>query len=220
MYGIVYKATNKVNGKVYIGQTTYPLNVRIKEHIKSIRRKKNKYYFHRALKKYGESNFIWKTIARCNSKEELNKVEIVTIKKCKSFGRGYNLSRGGEGNAGFKHSAETKKKLSRIKGEKASFYGKHHTEESKRKISEPQKGEKSFNYGKCGKKSPISKKYLIITPEKDRFFIHGLADFCKNYKKEKLYHSNLIKVANGERYHHKGYKCRRLHEELMNVKNS
>ncbi len=220
MYGIIYKATNKINGKIYIGQTTYPLDIRIKEHIKSTRRRKSRYYFHKAIKKYGEENFKWEIIAKCNSLKELNQSEIDMIKKYKTFECGYNLTIGGEGKSGYKHTDETKKKISEsLKGEKNFFYGKHHTQETIQKISEAQKGKKGFNYGKYGQKSSIAKKYIIVTPEGEKIFVHGLVDFCRNYKKEKLYHADLVKVANGKRKHHKGYKCKRLYEELIICQN-
>ena len=215
MYGIIYKATNKLNGKVYVGQTTFKLEDRIKEHIKSAKRRERKYYFHKAIRKYGEDNFIWEVIAECNSKEELNKTEIEMIRKYNAFGTGYNLSIGGEGNSGLIHSAETRKKLSMYRGERGSFYGKHHTKEVIKRISESQKGIKGFNYGKYGQKSSIARRYIITTPEGKEFLVHGLADFCRNYKVEKLYHANLVKVANGERKHHKGYGCKRIYEELI-----
>ena len=57
---IIYKVTNKINGKSYIGQTTQTLLKRKREHIKSaLRRKEGKNYFHWAIVEYGEENFEW-----------------------------------------------------------------------------------------------------------------------------------------------------------------
>ena len=61
------------------------------------------------------------------------------------------------------HTEETKKKISEAqKGENNHMYGKHHTEETKKKMSEAQKGEKGSMYGKTGKKHPKSKSVVQI----------------------------------------------------------
>ena len=73
---IIYKVTNKINNKIYIGQTINSLEHRRKQHEKDCRR--NKYYnnrFHNALIKYGFDNFIWECLCKCVSIEELNNKE-------------------------------------------------------------------------------------------------------------------------------------------------
>ena len=61
------------------------------------------------------------------------------------------------------HTEETKKKISEVqKGENNHMYGKHHTEETKKKMSEAQKGEKGSMYGKTGEKHPRSKPVVQI----------------------------------------------------------
>ena len=61
------------------------------------------------------------------------------------------------------HTEETKQKMSEVqKGENNPMYGKHHTEETKKKMSEAQKGEKGSMYGKTGEKHPRSKPVVQI----------------------------------------------------------
>lgn len=92
---IVYKITNLINGKIYIGRTTKPLQKRWGVHcchaIKNY--KPNKSYIQRAIKKYGKENFIIEEIAKCNSLEELYNKEIDYIKLFNSINprKGYNL---------------------------------------------------------------------------------------------------------------------------------
>ena len=254
VYGVIYKATNKINGKSYIGQTIETLNERKAKHISCACLKKDNIYFHNTIKKHGKENFIWEVLTECNSLKELNKTEIEMIEKYNTFESGYNLTKGGEGQIGFKHSEGAKKKMSKSskgfkhseeskrkmseaqKGEKHHFYGKRfseeykrklseshmgkkHSEESKRKMGKARKGENNSNYGKYGNKSPNAKKYVVITPKGEKIFVCGIVDFCRNHKKEKLYYSGLIRVANGEYKQHKGYKCKRLYEELIICRN-
>lgn len=93
---IVYKATNKINGKVYIGITTHSLEHRKKIHIRDSKRIDT--YFYRAIRKYGKDNFTWEVIDRAESKEELSELEKYYIKLYDSFDnkeKGYNTTSGG-----------------------------------------------------------------------------------------------------------------------------
>lgn len=93
MKGYIYKITNKVNGKSYIGQTRYTVEFRWRQHI----HKKDNTYFHNAIHKYGIQNFTVETLEECNY-EDLNSKEIFYIAKYNTFNEGYNLTIGGDGN--------------------------------------------------------------------------------------------------------------------------
>ena len=93
MKGFIYKITNKVNGKSYIGQTRYSVEFRWRQHI----HKKDNVYFHNALKKYGIENFTIETLEECDYKD-LDSREIFYIAKYDTFNSGYNLTIGGSGN--------------------------------------------------------------------------------------------------------------------------
>lgn len=134
---IIYKAINSINGKVYIGQTINTIKKRIKGHRNAS--KKSKSYFHNAIKKYGLDNFTWEVLEQCDSLEMLNEREIFWIDFFKSNKIGYNQNGGGNSKGTF--SEETKKKISFANsGEKSGWFGRRHTEETKRKISEANKG--------------------------------------------------------------------------------
>jgi group I intron endonuclease len=136
---IIYKVTNLVNGKVYIGLTTQTLTKRKNNHLCEAFSLESDYVFHRALRKYGKENFSWEVIDNANTLEELKEKEKYWILYYNSYihsdnSNGYNMTIGGEGNNGLKLSDETKKKLSELhKGKKAS-------EESKKKLSEAFRG--------------------------------------------------------------------------------
>lgn len=119
-YGVIYKAINKSNNKVYIGQTIQNLKKRIQGHVSTANwggGEKRNSYFMRALRKYGRDGFIWSVIDFADTKEELDTKEVFWIKQYNSNNpdRGYNMTSGGEGTVGFKHSEATKELLRKQK---------------------------------------------------------------------------------------------------------
>ena len=54
---VIYKATNNISNKVYIGQTQLSLEKRKARHAWDAKNKNNKFYFYNAINKYGEENF-------------------------------------------------------------------------------------------------------------------------------------------------------------------
>ena len=108
---IIYKATNKINGKIYIGQTINTLAYRANQHLRETRSaKKKNTYFHNAIQKYGFENFIFEKIDTASSIEELNDKEQYWIKYYNSIDKsiGYNLDSGG---ANCFKSESTKRKI-------------------------------------------------------------------------------------------------------------
>jgi group I intron endonuclease len=145
---IIYKAQNKINGKVYVGMTAFSLRRRMAFHLRA-----KTGIFPAALRKYGRSNFEIEPIAWCDNKEQLVFLEkfYIDFFKCK-VPRGYNITDGGNGGMlGYKASEETRRKQSessqgKNKGEKNGMFGKpgimrgkRHREESKIKDSESKK---------------------------------------------------------------------------------
>ena len=110
---IVYRAVNKINGKVYIGKTIGKLNRRIASHLKS-----KSGIFPRALRKYGVESFEFSIIDIAYNMEVLHEKEKYWIRYYESkVPNGYNLTDGGEGMAGYKYPEETiKKKSNSMKG--------------------------------------------------------------------------------------------------------
>lgn len=115
LYGIIYKITNLINGKIYIGQTTSGFERRYSSKGKGIERvykrhKMFKEYGHPynkhlldAIDKYGLNNFeVDEEFDVAYSRDELNKKEMYWIEKYNSYKNGYNNNVGGEGNNGYK----------------------------------------------------------------------------------------------------------------------
>ena len=150
--GYIYKITNKIDNKIYIGQTINDLEQRWKSHWK---KKSNCRYLSLAFKKHGVDNFKFELIC-ISFDENLDELEKYYIKKLNSLApNGYNLREGGNSS---RHSEETKLKISQsLKGRtdivrSKSQLGKKHSEETKKKISESGKARKNnieWHINKC-----------------------------------------------------------------------
>jgi hypothetical protein len=91
---IIYKITNIINNKVYIGQTIKTLHKRKSQHLQRAKDFKYKTPLCNAIRKYGIDSFIWQTIDNsANNREELNDKETYYIALYKSANRiyGYNI---------------------------------------------------------------------------------------------------------------------------------
>ena len=94
---IIYKSTNKITQKVYIGQTKHTLDKRIKNHIKESKINSDR-PFMLSINKYGIDNFTFEIIDSANNLDELNDKEIYWINFYNSvFPNGYNVTGGGQG---------------------------------------------------------------------------------------------------------------------------
>lgn len=107
----IYKATNTVNGKVYIGfDSSWPK--RISGHKISSQIEDTKFY--RAIRKYGFDCFSWEAIYQSLDKEHtLKTMEPYFIKEYNSKEQGYNSTLGGDGNTGFSPSQEQRERMSK-----------------------------------------------------------------------------------------------------------
>lgn len=97
MYGIIYKVTNKINNKVYIGQTIQTLAQRRSKHYYKVNNKNDIHtHFINALRKYPKETFTWEIIDNAETQEELDTKEKYWIKYYNSIESGYNTKDGGE----------------------------------------------------------------------------------------------------------------------------
>lgn len=93
--GRIYKITNNVNGKLYIGQTIYPLSYRYTNHLSDARNGRG-YAMASAIRKYGQDNFSIELVEECDE-NLLNDLEVKYIKQYNSMTpNGYNLTHGGD----------------------------------------------------------------------------------------------------------------------------
>lgn len=132
MFGYIYKITNLINNKIYIGKTKYSIETRFKNHLWSIDHHRTKSLLYDAMNKYGKDNFKVEQIDQADSLEELNKKEQYWISKLNSRNPsiGYNICKGGECGPGG-----------------PMFKGHQHTEQTKQQMSIDRSGSKNSNYG-------------------------------------------------------------------------
>lgn len=187
----IYKITNTLNGKVYVGQTT-DMNRRLREHERG---KNQNAAVHKAIVKYGAGAFQHEVVCLCANKEASDAVEICLIKVWGTQKHGYNLTSGGKGTgvgennhrwgtkgtdkqrqaaaesnrrrAGFVTSEETKKKISE------AGKGRLFTEEHKKRLSEAQTGERNHRYGTNASEETRAK---LSAAHKGRAKPEGFAD--------------------------------------------
>ena len=170
---IIYKITNQVNDKSYIGFTSKTLDQRWNQHVYSAIKRNSRYRLHAAIRKYGVENFQRSVlVSTMDGDHALNVLEPQFILEYNTQEAGYNTKPGGS-NAGWKHSPETLQKMSlnnRWRGKKRSgelnpMFGRHHTPEAKLKVSEASRG----NTRRQGTTQSVSTKEKIQKKALDRY---------------------------------------------------
>jgi len=216
---IIYKSTNKITEKIYIGQTTHTLDKRIKNHIKESKIESNR-PFMTSIKNYGIGNFVFEIIDSADNLNELNDKEIYWIDFYNSVSpNGYNVTGGGQGKKMIstnelsrriskglqnsekwqktKNSEEYKKKfLCRNKGKK--FTPKH-----KEKIWEKNK-ERILKFNKS-----TSKEWIVVDKENNIIRMTGKEEYFEKLGMDTGDVSKMSKILsqgkNRKRYN--GYYC-------------
>lgn len=175
----IYKIMNTINDKVYIG-SSFDIYARKCNHVSQLRNNKHdNIHLQSAWNKYGENNFTFKVIEIIKLEDSLSYKERdcfvkdrekYYIDSYKSYDnvKGYNIVENPLKSPmyGRKHTEESKRKMSEWQtGEGNNNYGKQLDEEHKRKISESKKGK---NHPMFGKKLPNEYKNKISRTLKDK----------------------------------------------------
>ena len=158
---IIYKTTNLINNKFYVGKDKYnnPLYLGSGKILKE------------AIKKYGKGNFIKEVLEVCKSIEEMNERETFWIKELNAINVGYNIALGGEGGDTISNNPrkdEISKKHSEWLLENNTTRGRKKTEEEINKWRESYigkyRGENNPNYG--SKRNESTKKKISESRKK------------------------------------------------------
>ena len=182
---IIYKTTNKINNKIYVGRDC----------------KNNPYYFgsgiilKKSIKKYGKENFKKEILCKCKNINEAIKKEKYWIKKLNSFyPNGYNISAGGDGGDVLSHNPNKLKIIEKKKGHIPWNKGKKMSDVTKKKIRKSklkffkEHPEKKINSG-CFKSG---KKHILYGKKREKSIIEKI----KNSRmKSDGYKSSTFKYA-------------------------
>lgn len=133
-FNLIYKATNTVEDKHYVGQTIFTMSSRKASHKTKALKLGAKSPFYDAIRKFGWDNFEWNIVCYCEDQDELDAKEDEVIVQ---LGREncYNSHTGGKNN--FKLSEEHRKRRSEsMMGDKNPMYGKTLSDEEKTNLME------------------------------------------------------------------------------------
>ena len=136
----IYLITNLENKKQYVGITKFSITERFYQHTK------RGFILTEAIKKYGEDKFSIELIEEVDTAGRAYELEQYYIKEYNSkIPYGYNITDGGDGIFGWEATEEYRQECSeRVKQlhkeKKVGMYGKRHSDETKRKMSEASKG--------------------------------------------------------------------------------
>lgn len=213
MRGVVYKITNLVNGKIYVGQTIRTLERRWYHHVYcALKGGKDK--FARAIRKYGADAFVPEVLEETDM---LDEKEREFIRLFDSVKKGYNTKIGGDGGP---HHASTKKKIARANRKrvwtkemratmslaikkwhnKRGFVPK--SEEFRRKISEANRGRKMPEASKKHFQEYNNKKKKPVLCLDTGEIFESIMAACK---KMNLNDGHLRMHLKGRHSHIKGY---------------
>lgn len=196
--------TNSINSNAYIGITNNPKN-RWAQH-KNPEKAYKHLHMYRSMDKYGNENFYMNILEEHDTEESVKQAEIDVIKMFKDTGVSlFNVSAGGDGCIGYKHSEEAKKKIS------ARFKGQPKSPEHIKKMSDSRSGDKHPNFGKKLSQSTIDKMVSSAAQEKPVISI-SLDGEIKEYKSVSacgrslnISSGRISAVIKGKRRQSKGY---------------
>lgn len=211
----IYLLTNKINEKIYVGQSK-DVNQRWRHHKASVKNNRPTQIVHHAMIKYGLDNFVFEVIAGCKTQEDINWAEEYFINYYDSINNGYNLTNGGcvapkteewkrkvsEKLMGHEVTQETRDKVSKgntgkirsdeFKKDVGDFWrGKERTKEHRENLSKSLTGNKLSEETK--QKISISGKGRVTSEETKKKISE------KSKLQEKRYAGKSWKIIDGRR---------------------
>ena len=198
--GYIYKITNTINNKIYIGQTRQTPQIRFNRHLLEAKRHTNRYLYD-AMNKYGYDNFVLETIEEIEDKN-LNEREIYWINYYHSDNKqyGYNMTSGGGGGYTLLNHPHYDEIIQLIRSKNT---GKKRTKEQIQKMSLIHKGKYKIQINKQDLYNDIV-NFMSIEDlcEKYKISRRGLYLRCQDYfnatptdlRGDRITHTNSLKI--------------------------
>jgi group I intron endonuclease len=189
----IYKITNLINGKKYIGETTLKdPSKRWVGHLRAIHQGKGCPLLRKAVEKYGKDNFKFEVICECSLEERYEKEKEYITSENSIVPNGYNATAGGAGGGfiGKKHSEET---IVKMRDSIKKVYSEMSDEKRKEMYSNRKKS-KGFKISEATKKKLSERMKSHTVSEETR---HKVSESLKKY------HSSIKTKAQTEETRHK-----------------
>ena len=176
----IYKITNKINNKVYIGQSIRPIEKRFQRHINDALNNIIDTHFSRAIRKYGKDNFYVELIDKAENQEELNNKEQYWIKYYDSTNdkKGYNETDALYKCGGNTYQSKTDKDMFKIK--------------------------EKIKKSKLGINNPNAKSIKCLNVETGEEIIFDTVTNCKNFFEENNHRFITTRVLHQTKSLYKG----------------
>lgn len=212
MTGCIYKITNKINNKFYIGSTN-DYDRRHYEHFRQLKLGTHHcIYLQRAYDKYGEANFTSEIILEVSDSEDLLYYEQITLDKyAKEFKNRqiYNCCKV-SGRPPSHSELSTEKQIIKAQKIRERNTGKPVSDETRKKISIALTGRKHTPENIEKIRELFSQDWVVIRPSGEILEVYNLNAFIRDENKRyniNLQQTLLQKTSSGERHHHLNYQC-------------
>lgn len=175
---LIYKLTNTVNGKSYIGVTGRTEPERWSEHVQRARQGVRNSRLYSAIRRYGESAFVRETLACATSEDAARDLEVILIEQHGTFLEGYNSNPGGHGFLEFPE--HIKAKISA--GQKGKIIGPEtRAKMSAAKIGKPVCAKHLGEHVRQGDQNPRARSFRVRFPSGDERIVCGIRAFVRDH---------------------------------------